>query len=227
MSQKLELTIKIVPEDDLRAFHEMRNNYGSGHETWADTLYHFEKWPDLSVAAYLSDPADIVRKGSWRTFPPEGLVGVAVGTPWDQSWDMIANPPTGDRAAKVLKSVLLDNICIDHRYWRKGFGSRLLGFFEEQVSRMGRKRVGVGAAENIDAFYLANGYRVVELSVSVERSKLPKDCESLGYEITSFQDLGWQVSLSIPAGKFEPERREEIKRAFKADQVNYCYEKEV
>ena len=83
------------------------------------------------------------------------------------------------------------------------------------------------AAENIDAFYLANGYRVAELSVSVERSKLPKNFKSLGYEITSFYDLSWQVSLNIPASKFEPERREEIKRAFNADQANYCYEKEV
>ena len=51
--------------------------------------------------------------------------------------------------------------------------------------------------------------------------------ESLGYEITSLYDLGWQVSLNIPADRFEAESREEIKRAFNADQVNYCYEEEV
>ncbi|MBU7004926.1 MAG: hypothetical protein HXS50_05125, partial [Theionarchaea archaeon] len=124
MSLKSKSITRPVTEKDLKAFHEMRNNYGSGHETWADTLYHYEKWPELSVAAYLTDPSDIVRKGNWRTFPPDNLVGVAVGTPCDQSWGEIANPSIGDRATEILESVQLDNICIDHRYWRKGFGSR-------------------------------------------------------------------------------------------------------
>ena len=225
--QKPILITKAVREEDLKAFHEMRKNYGTGHETWEDTLYHYEKWPELSVAAYLDDPASIKKKGNWRTFPPENLIGIAVGKPFDQSWDQIANPPADDYAVSVGESILLDSICIDHRYWRKGFGSKLLAYFEGQAAGMGKRRVVLGAAENIDAFYLANGYEIVLISVWVERSKLPVQFEKLGYGITRVYEFCGEVGLHIPAKKFEPERREEIKRAFNADQVNYCYKKEV
>ena len=132
---KMKLEIKPISEKDLERFHELRKGYGSGHETWEDTKDHFEKWSSLMVGAYLN----------------KKLIGVALGTPSEDFFNV---------SLKHSRSsyVVLRNIMIEFKYWRKGLGSKLLRYFESQVHKIGRKRVTVGAAENVDGFYLANGY---------------------------------------------------------------------
>ena len=228
MSRQNKLVVKPVPDQDLRAFHEIRRNYVSGHETWEDTLYHYEKWSDLTVAAYLDDPAAIFEgkaKGEWRDIPePENLIGVAVGRPEEEGWGVPASGPS----ANDRESIGLVSIAIDFPYRWRGYGSRLLNYFEGQVAKMGRKRVVVGAAPNVDAFYLANNYHIVQYYLRVVASKLPDDFENLGYEIGRVEDEGLgMVSIHIPTSRYEPEAREQIRKAFNAEFVSYTYEKEV
>jgi GNAT superfamily N-acetyltransferase len=61
-------------------------------------------------------------------------------------------------------SATLQGIAVRFSLWRRGIGSTLLGFFEEQVRGMGIHSVGLGCGEGFaEQFYMKNGYRPVEL----------------------------------------------------------------
>lgn len=61
-------------------------------------------------------------------------------------------------------SATLQGIAVKFSLWRKGIGSALLSFFEQQTNGMGVHKVGLGCGEGFaEQFYVKNGYRPVEL----------------------------------------------------------------
>lgn len=62
--------------------------------------------------------------------------------------------------------IILQGICVLHKQWRSGLGTKILKYFEKQVKKTGKKIVSVGSAEGfVEKFYLSNGYLPVELQV--------------------------------------------------------------
>ena len=75
-------------------------------------------------------------------FLPGQLIGLCYGLP---------DPPDG---------VILDGIAMLDRYAGRGFGSRLLQYFDRQIERAGYTVCSLGSAGGyVEHFYTKNGYR--------------------------------------------------------------------
>jgi len=55
--------------------------------------------------------------------------------------------------------IYIKGITVEYNYWRRGIGSRLLNFFEEQLRKLGKKKITVGSADIrwVEKFYIKNG----------------------------------------------------------------------
>jgi len=70
-------------------------------------------------------------------------------------------------------SITLQGIAVKYSLWRKGIGSRLLSFFEEQVRKTGRHRISLGSGEGFaEQFYLKNGYTPLEIKAKSEDGRV-------------------------------------------------------
>lgn len=125
------------------------------------------------------------------------------------------------------KVVILTAIAVEERYWRRGIGSNMLKFFENQARKLGIKKISLGAGGEIEKFYIKNNYKPNFLLVQVSLTNLPRNYKKMGYKIVkekNYRNVKW---LYIQVRKYEPKVKERIKKKFNASQVIYIFEKEV
>ena len=127
------------------------------------------------------------------------------------------------------KEIHIRGIAVKHEYWRKGIGSRLLKFFEQQLRNSGRKRITVPSADIdwVEKFYLNNGYKPIQFLVKVKTDKLPKDYKNKGFKILNERKENNYKVFYIKANKYDPKQREKIKKIFNAEEVIYIMGKKL
>ena len=102
--------------------------------------------------------------------------------------------------------VILTGIAVLVEFWRKGYGTTLLRFFEEQVKTchgLGRISVGCAADVRTESFYLKNGYEPVSLLV---------------------WDNDWN-KMHVECSTYDPGIREKVKKERGAAAVNFVFDK--
>ncbi|RLG20624.1 hypothetical protein DRN74_05020 [Candidatus Micrarchaeota archaeon] len=127
------------------------------------------------------------------------------------------------------KEIYVKGIAVEHNYWKKGIGSRLLKLFEKQLKSLGKKKVTVPSADIdwVEGFYLKNRYKPIQFLIKVKREKLSKDYKNKGYKILNERAEGKYKIFYINIGKYDPKLRERLKILFNADEVIYIMEKKL
>lgn len=173
---------------------------------------------------YLDDEPFEIFHPRYRTYPDlfvgcfqdQTLIGVCYGWPFS------------DDFPEETGKILLKGITIIHPFSGKGYGSQLLGCFEEQVRKRGRWTITLGSAEGyVEHFYLKNGYQPVEYLIRVPKDALALDDQQKGYPIVKERWEGAEKILKIQADTYQPEFKGVLKEAFQAREVIYIFEKTI
>ncbi len=113
---------------------------------------------------------------------------------------------------------------------RRGYGSRLLRYWEDRVRARGDWTIDLGSGA--DGFYLRVGYTPLEYAVKVPKDKLPHDYRNLGFEISYVRDPadpgGDEVCLYTRVGdRYRAEVLEKLRQVFGASSSFTVFEKRV
>jgi N-acetylglutamate synthase-like GNAT family acetyltransferase len=132
------------------------------------------------------------------------------------------------KSRRSIRKIFVKSIAVKHNYWRKGIGSKLLKFFEEQAKKLKIKRITIPSAdiEWVERFYMKNGYKPIEFLVRIKKDKLPKNYKKK-YKILSERVEGDDKILYIKVRKYSLKQKEKIKKVFKPDEVLYIMEKKL
>ena len=132
------------------------------------------------------------------------LVGTCCGWPFYQ--------PRADQPEMVLAG-----ISIPQEHQRKGYGTKLLRYWEQQVASRGRWLVSLGSAPDADVFYVKMGYSTIEYGIKVHKDMLDPDFRNLGYPVSYVRYVeDPTIVLYIPAneGKYEPDMKQALLETF-------------
>lgn len=121
--------------------------------------------------------------------------------------------------------VILHALAVKSDYQKQRLGSRLLSTFEQQVKQRGYERITVGAAENVDCFYLKHNYKPISVLVRIPYDELPANYRKFDFEIIEEETAEGETRLKIPAKTYDPKRRKNITKEFHASEAIYIYEK--
>ncbi len=112
----------------------------------------YEKYPDLFAGCFMEDI----------------LIGICYGYPFAEQ-----------RPGEIDK-MLLRGIAVRFDYQKSGLGSKLLGYFEDQVRKRGRWTISVGSAGGyVDWFYLKNKYVPIKYCIKRKRGSVSEEpCNS-------------------------------------------------
>lgn len=130
------MQIKVIEVNDYERAHQFQCEY-LDEEPYADFIKRVESNPDLYFVA--------IQRGD--------VVGICYGYPPDEGNSDI-----------VLQGIA---VSLDETkgYARTGIGSKMILTFENTIRKRGYKRITVGSADDpkVEAFYLKNGFKPMEL----------------------------------------------------------------
>ena len=142
------------------------------------------------------------------------LIGVCYGWPFRE-----------DRP-ELLDTLLLYGIAVISDYNGRGYGSRLLHFWEQQAVQSGRWTVSVGSASGyVDGFYLKNGYHPVHYMISLPAESCPPEALRLRYDIAAERVEHGRRLLYVPIDALDEGLRQRLLADFAADEVIAIMEK--
>ncbi len=127
------------------------------------------------------------------------------------------------------EEIYLKGIAIEKDYWRKGLGSKLLSFFEQQLRDLNIKEISVPSADIswVENFYLKNNYKPSQLLVKVKTNKLPKGYKNKGFKIFNERREKEYKVFYIRTNEYSARHRIKLKRIFNADVVIYILKKKL
>lgn len=150
----MRLEIRKVIELDLKEIFKFRSTYINMN--YEDFVNKAQSNSDLWFVVYDNDK----------------LIGYCLG-------EKIVDDPT-----YVKLDEIVTNVNSDHKYKRKGIGTKLINKFEEEVWNQGYKTIGFGSGDKYETeqFYLKNNYIPIEVvaadnGIEFERVKI-KDYKS-------------------------------------------------
>ncbi len=144
------------------------------------------------------------------------LIGVCYGWPFRED-----RPGAPDK-------LVLQGIAVISDYNGRGYGSRLLQFWEQQALRSGRWTVGVGSAGGyVDRFYLKNGYRPVQYMIGLPAESRPPAALRERYGAGGERVEHGRRLLYVDIREFDEDLRRRLLADFAADQVIAIMEKQL
>jgi hypothetical protein len=141
------------------------------------------------------------------------LIGIAYGHP----------------SKNVKSDIVLQGITVNHikTYSRKGTGSKILNFFENQVKKLKKKSISLGSAEGyVEKFYLKNNYKPIELVIQVGKNKLPKNYKRK-YKIKGEKEDKKYKWIRMTQKNYDSKLQKELKKYFNAKEVIYIFKKKI
>ena len=129
------------------------------------------------------------------------LIGIAYGRP----------------SPRRAGTVNLGGIAVVEEFARKGYGSQLLRFFDQQAERAGYGTVSVGAAGGyVDHFYMENDYEPVAFMITVPVGYCcPPDLRER-YRVVNERVDGDVRRFSVSISSLDNELRESLRKDFNA-----------
>ncbi len=150
-------------------------------------------------------------------YPGEEFEGTCCGWPF---YEVRSDQP----------SMQLVGIVVTQEHRRKGYGSQLLQYWEQQVAKRGRWLISLGSAPDADMFYVKMGYFTIEYAIKVDKAILDPDFRNMGYEITYVKYTeDPDIVLHIPANgrRYEPDLKQMLVETFSAHDAITIFGKHV
>ena len=114
----------------------------------------------------------------------------------------------------------LQGIAVRETVYGQGYGSRMLGFFEQQVKHAGYEAVSLGSAGGyVDRFYLKNGYEPIEFVFWVSGDFDLSPLLQAKYRIQDEPMEDGTRRLSVKIGSLDNGLRDRLLADFPVEQV--------
>jgi len=146
--------------------------------------------------------------------------------------DLFVAARVGDRMAGICWGrpcrgrIFLDGIAVFGWLWRNGIGSAMLREFEARVAAAGGSTISlVSAGGFVDRFYLKNGYSACQLRLRLPRKRRVN--RPRGFEVDQVRRSRGPTFLYVHIGSLSHKWVEHARRAFRAEEANLVFEKEV
>lgn len=122
--------------------------------------------------------------------------------------------------------ILLGEMAISNDYQRKGIGKKLIYKFEQNVKKLNKKYIELGAFGSAQKFYLNLGYTPI-LFVQIYKNKVKKNYNRLNYNILKETNYLDAKRLFIKVDKLDDKLKQKAEKDFNAYNVIYLFRKNI